>query len=94
MPMGFEHQFQRIAQACPAFAERPAMGDGSGNFLDPAHEPPVFRADDGVISLSHDNIVVSGKGGSQEKLGVMGAKAPGAAVGRTAAPHHCAVGFG
>jgi hypothetical protein len=66
----FQHQFERFPQALPAFAKRSALRDGPGNFFDPAHEPPVFWPDDGVVSLSHERIVERRLESSQGKSGM------------------------
>jgi hypothetical protein len=55
--VGFEHEFQGVAESGAAFAEGSAVGDRAWDLFDPAHEPPVLWPDDGVESLSHGNIV-------------------------------------
>src|SRR2546430_16256475 len=39
--VGFDHQFQRVAEVFPALFQAAALGDCAGDLLDPAHKPPV-----------------------------------------------------
>jgi hypothetical protein len=52
--VGFDHQAQRFAKILAAFVQRPAVGDGAGDFLDPPHKPASrFWFDNGVVTLPH-----------------------------------------
>lgn len=52
--MCLDHEQQGLPEVVAALIQRPAMGDGSGDFLNPPHKLTVgFGLDDGVVTLPH-----------------------------------------
>lgn len=54
IPVGLQHQLQRVLEVPATLIKRFAMRDGAGYFFDPAHEPSsAFGLNDGVVALLH-----------------------------------------
>jgi hypothetical protein len=77
LPMGFNHQLQRVAQALPAFFQGLPLRNGSRDLLDPSHEPSVATGfDDGVIPLPHADILTMNRPASQGNFSFLFAQPP------------------